>query len=536
MTVTTEIMLDGIDAGASAVGEADSAERLAAVLALPSPAGAVLSPEPAAAARGGGAGREALPASEGSLPDLGAVYTDVRRALRTSLPLVLADGVGLSLAGLVACAALGAVASPAVAPAPWAAVAALSPLIVVFWLAGLYSEIWVHPVIEFRQLTRVGAAAALGAAAGAAAAGAWGVSLWYLLAWPVLACVVPLLRTVARHACIRFAWWGYPTLVVGSGRAAHALLDVLLDARRCGLRPVLMTDPSGACRGAAVPVVNDATALDSLVRERRIRHAVLSLPDVSNARMSEVLDRFSGLLPHVLVLSDAATLPTLWGASRSSGRLSGLEVRNGLMLATLRAVKRLLDVTVAAAAICLAAPLFVAVAVVIRLTSRGPVFYGHTRIGRHGRRFRAWKFRTMRTDGDAVLLRHFETDAAARDEWARDQKLRRDPRVTWFGRLLRMTSLDELPQVWNVLRGDMSIVGPRPIVAGEVARYGEIFTLYTTVKPGITGLWQVSGRNDVSYEGRVLLDQFYIRHWSPWLDVYILAKTLVALVRREGAY
>jgi lipopolysaccharide/colanic/teichoic acid biosynthesis glycosyltransferase len=150
--------------------------------------------------------------------------------------------------------------------------------------------------------------------------------------------------------------------------------------------------------------------------------------------------------------------------------------------------------------------------------------------------FKAWKFRTMRPDGDALLRDLLARDPAAREEWERDQKLRHDPRVTAFGRFLRKTSLDELPQIWNVFKGDMSIVGPRPIVESEVVRYGDVFDLYTTVKPGITGLWQVSGRTNLSYADRVLLDQFYIRHWSPWLDIYILAKTAVALANRDGAY
>jgi lipopolysaccharide/colanic/teichoic acid biosynthesis glycosyltransferase len=131
---------------------------------------------------------------------------------------------------------------------------------------------------------------------------------------------------------------------------------------------------------------------------------------------------------------------------------------------------------------------------------------------------------------------HLARDPEARAEWERDQKLRDDPRVTRFGRFARKTSLDELPQLWNVLIGDMSLVGPRPIVDDEVWRYGDTFRLYTSVKPGITGMWQVSGRNDIGYDERVLLDQFYIRHWSPWLDVYILAKTVVALAQRSGAY
>jgi Undecaprenyl-phosphate galactose phosphotransferase WbaP len=282
--------------------------------------------------------------------------------------------------------------------------------------------------------------------------------------------------------------------------------------------------------------VNDPAELEAIVRERAIRHAVVLLPDLPHRRLGEELNRYSRLVPHLLVLSDCSALPTLWSTARNGGRLSGIEVRNGLLLATLQGVKRAIDAAVILAAAPLVVPLVALAAALVKLGDGGSVFYGHTRIGRNGRPFRAWKFRTMRSDGDAILQDLLDRDLAAREQWERDRKLANDPRVTRFGRLLRITSLDELPQLWNVLTGDMSLVGPRPIVRDEVRRYGEVFPLYATVKPGITGLWQVSGRNDVGYEERVRLDEFYVRHWSPWLDVYILAKTLVALVSRRGAY
>jgi Undecaprenyl-phosphate galactose phosphotransferase WbaP len=282
--------------------------------------------------------------------------------------------------------------------------------------------------------------------------------------------------------------------------------------------------------------MNDPATLESILRCEGIRHAVVALPEFSIARLAKILDRYSNLVPHLLVLSDASSLPTLWGASRSFGRLSGIEVRNGLLLATLQSVKRFLDLIVAVTSLAISFPLLIAIAATIKLSGPGPIFYGHTRIGRHGRQFKAWKFRTMHLNGDEILRGHLERLPEAKAEWERDHKLRDDPRVTWFGKLLRKASLDELPQIWNVLRGDMSIVGPRPIVVAEIDRYGEVFRQYTSVKPGITGLWQVSGRSNLSYQDRVSLDQFYIRHWSPWLDIYILAKTVVALLNRDGAY
>ena len=458
----------------------------------------------------------------------------IRRELRTLAPFVISDVISLVLAGLVTYFVLLFVYPAAAQQVGRAAPLALLPLLVAYWLGGLYAEIWVHPVVEFRQFTHITTVCLLAAAAGGSLA--WPFPIWCFVAWPVCATLVPMLRTYARHLCVDREWWGYPTLVIGSGDRANELARMLLDVPRSGLRPMLVTDPEGNCRTAMLPVVNDHATLESLLRAEGIRHAVVSLPEFSSARLTELLDRYGGLLPHLLVLSDTSTLPSLWGASRNCGRLSGIEVRNDLLLATLQQIKRALDVTVCATVLLLGAPVLALICWFVRRSGPGPIFYGHTRIGRNGKPFTAWKFRTMHQNGDEILAKHLESNAEAREEWERDHKLRDDPRVTGIGRLLRMTSLDELPQVWNVLVGEMALVGPRPIVEDEVRRYGDVFRLYQTVKPGITGLWQVSGRTNLSYDDRVLLDQFYIRHWSPWLDIYILAKTVVALVNREGAY
>ncbi|WP_338064767.1 exopolysaccharide biosynthesis polyprenyl glycosylphosphotransferase [Thermus parvatiensis] len=201
-----------------------------------------------------------------------------------------------------------------------------------------------------------------------------------------------------------------------------------------------------------------------------------------------------------------------------------------------RLAKRIIDVGLSLIGGLLLLPFLALIAILIKLDSPGPVLYGHTRIGQNGRRFKAWKFRSMVKDADKVLKEYLEKHPELREEWERDQKLRSDPRVTRIGRILRQTSLDELPQLWNVLRGEMSLVGPRPIVQDEVIKYGEKFALYIKVKPGMTGLWQVSGRNDTTYQERVNLDIYYIRNWSLWLDLYILARTVWVVLTRKGAY
>lgn len=193
------------------------------------------------------------------------------------------------------------------------------------------------------------------------------------------------------------------------------------------------------------------------------------------------------------------------------------------------------DIAVALLAVALLAPLIAAVAVAVRLTSAGPVLFAHRRIGRHGKGFYCLKFRTMAVDADARLQALLARDPAARAEWHSTHKLRRDPRVTRIGAFLRRSSLDELPQLFNVLGGSMSLVGPRPIVAGEVARYGIRFHDYCKVRPGITGLWQVSGRSNTSYRQRVAMDVLYVRRRSLRLNGMIIAKTLPAVMLQRGS-
>ncbi len=213
-----------------------------------------------------------------------------------------------------------------------------------------------------------------------------------------------------------------------------------------------------------------------------------------------------------------------------------VQQRTGLLCPRPRRFKRVFDVVFALLLGLLALPLGLLIASAIAIDSPGPVFFVHTRIGRGKRRFRLWKFRSMVTDAGPVLERYLDEHPGLALEWRSTHKLRNDPRITRVGRILRKTSLDELPQLWNVLRGDMSMVGPRPIVQAEVPKYGPSFALYSQVLPGLTGLWQVSGRNDVTYRERVELDSKYIRNWTAATDFSVLLKTVRVVLGGRGAY
>jgi len=201
----------------------------------------------------------------------------------------------------------------------------------------------------------------------------------------------------------------------------------------------------------------------------------------------------------------------------------------------LRRRKRIFDIVFGAALIIFLAPLMLIIAALVKLDG-GPVLYGHRRVGANGQSFRCWKFRSMVLNADRVLADVLRSDPEARAQWERDFKLRSDPRITPIGRFLRTTSLDELPQLFNVMRGEMSLIGPRPIVAEEIERYGDAFRHYCACRPGMTGLWQVSGRNGVDYVRRVKFDEQYATGWSFLLDVIVLCRTVVVVTQRSGAY
>ena len=182
------------------------------------------------------------------------------------------------------------------------------------------------------------------------------------------------------------------------------------------------------------------------------------------------------------------------------------------------------------------APVLAILALAIHFDSPGPIIFAHYRVGADGKKFPCYKFRSMVMNAPTVLQEYLEENPAASEEWEQDFKLKKDPRLTRVGAFIRKTSLDELPQLFNVLKGEMSLVGPRPIIDQEIAKYGEYIDDYYLVRPGITGHWQVSGRNNVDYDTRVSMDSWYVRNWSFWQDIVILIKTFSVVLKRKGAY
>ena len=404
----------------------------------------------------------------------------------------------------------------------------LWPVLLLFPLAyaasGLYPGFGRNPVDELRRLSTATSLVYPALAVTVfllkdAASYSRGV---FLLAWLHTLVLAPLARASARFLCARRPWWGYPVIIVGAGHAANGIRRMLEQQPALGLRPVaVFEDPELAAPAA---------------RDFNIRHVILTMAEIPRARALHFFEHCSELFADIILVPDLAGFSSLWVEARDLGGVLGLEIQQRLLRRSARLIKRAVDLALVAAAGLAALPLFGFIAAWIKLTSPGPLFYGQKRYGRCGQPFIAWKFRSMVDNASEALEQCLASDPALREEWSRDHKLRADPRVTRAGRWLRQTSLDELPQLWNVLRGQMSLVGPRPIVAGEIPRYGDGFELYKKVTPGLTGLWQVSGRNNLSYEQRVGFDLYYVRNWSVWLDLHILARTVKVVLRGDGAY
>jgi len=311
--------------------------------------------------------------------------------------------------------------------------------------------------------------------------------------------MVPLARECVRQLFAGAPWWGYPAVIFGAGRTGQSIVKALLNEPGLGLKPIAMIDQNDSRREInGVPVLSDPRLAPFLFHRETAAYAVFAMPDIPQSELLQTIERYGTTFSHVLVVPELTDLASLWVSPKSVGGMLGLEMRQQVGQRGYQLSKRIVDTILCALGSVFIVPLVALIALWVKLDSGGKVIYGQRRIGLGGRWFTAWKFRSMVENADAVLEEYLRKDPALRREWERDHKLKSDPRVTRAGRFLRKTSLDELPQLWNVLMGDMSLVGPRPIVEKEISKYGRGFDLFTRVKGGITGLWQVSGRNDTT--------------------------------------
>ena len=409
-------------------------------------------------------------------------------------------------------------------------------LVLIYWISDAHPGVGVCQAEEFKRTTIVSVVVTLCLLAGLQIYGApLHTSLAVLSSSVVITMAIPVSRYLTRLFGARFAWWGQPVAILGDGEAALSVLRRLQLHPEMGMRPaavVSLHPPASRIGGQPVYPLSQLHN----VRRSGIRHAVIAAPELSRAEFAEILERGRDSFPHIVVIPG---LDYFWNTGPQAldfHGMAGLSVWNKLLLPRARFAKRVIDLTFCLLMASFCIPLITLISVLVFLDSGRPIFFSQRRLGRHGKTFLIWKFRTMVRNAEQLKHSQLLQDPGVRKEWTETQKLQNDPRITRVGRVLRKTSLDELPQLWNILKGEMSLVGPRPIIHEEVTKYKSAYTLYVRATPGLTGLWQVSGRNRTTYEERVACDTFYVRNWSVWLDVCVLVKTVMVIITGDGAF
>ena len=354
--------------------------------------------------------------------------------------------------------------------------------------------------------------------------------LWWALVWPLAMLCVPLGRGLARSLMRRAGVWQRPTLIVGNGPNAHEAVAALNSEPALGFAVVELVDATQASKAMS----------EKLRQWAKVPGAqfVLAMEHGQNDLREDLLRSLVHWKAEDVSVVPAMRGVPLFGTDMSyffSHEVAMLKLRNNLRYWPARLLKRVFDLFAALVLLVLGALPLLYIALRIRRDG-GPAIFAHQRVGQSGKVFPCFKFRTMQVDAEERLRELLANDPAARAEWEREFKLRNDPRITPIGHFLRRTSLDELPQLFNVIRGEMSLVGPRPVIRAELSRYGDDVDYFLMVRPGMTGLWQVSGRNDTGYDTRVYLDTWYVKNWSLWYDIAILFKTIRVVLNREGAY
>jgi len=338
-------------------------------------------------------------------------------------------------------------------------------------------------------------------------------------------------RNAVRRILKRLDIAQIPVFIVGSGEIAQLISSVCATDDALGYRIVGSFDSKGR-ELKGVPRLGGLRDIVAAGREMRVNRVVVC-EDVRI--LEELMIDFTEHFQFIDYFPTNRTFPVSGSRTISARGLGGVELVNQTCMKELGWEKRAMDTFFACVAMVLFSPLFLVIAAAVKLTSKGPVFYRHERLGSDGKSIKVWKFRSMYVDADERLGEILASDPKAKAEWEANFKLKDDPRITPVGRFLRRSSLDELPQLFNVFAGTMAVVGPRPIVGEEVQYYGDKYRLFSRVRPGITGLWQVSGRSDTDYPHRVALDCYYVLNWSPWMDIWVILRTVYAVFSMRGA-
>ncbi|MDR0400156.1 MAG: undecaprenyl-phosphate galactose phosphotransferase WbaP [Treponema sp.] len=364
------------------------------------------------------------------------------------------------------------------------------------------------------------------------------ISIAFIISFACSPVILILIRDIISRLLSRLRLGTIPAVIFGSGPAATSLVDRLLESRHVNYVPVLIlddlrdTEHKDEYRG--IPIIHDTSTAPEIVRCFKIRMAFVAMPP--NEDITHLLNYSVSAFRYSVLIPGLYNFTNIWMSVRDFDGVLGFVTSHKLRMSWNLAIKRLMDLSIVIIGGIIILPLLLFIALLVKMSSPGPILYWHRRLGKNHTYFNAYKFRSMVNNSQEVLEKLLDGSPELRKEWELNHKLKNDPRVTPVGRFLRRTSFDEFPQIINILKGEMSLVGPRPVVDGEVEKYGKNFDFIFSVKPGLTGLWQVSGRSDTDYVERVAFDTYYLQSWSVWLDLWVVLKTFDVVIRGKGAY
>lgn len=366
-------------------------------------------------------------------------------------------------------------------------------------------------------------------------------SRFFTVAFGILAFVyLTLLRYALKNFLQSKQLLQTPVIIVGAGKTAELLVKTLRNDPGMGYKIIGLLEDHQVQRGILeeYPVLGGFKDAERIIQETGVKRVFVAAPGLEDQALGMLIYRIQPLVENMGVITNLVGVPTgtVEVESIFNEKLLILRLKNNLARPLNRLIKTVVDYGLTIVGTIIISPILLFIAAWIYKDSPGQVIFKHVRIGKNGKPFPCYKFRTMCLDAQQKLDDLLKKDPAVRAEWEKDFKLKNDPRITRSGAFLRRTSLDELPQLFNVLKGEMSLVGPRPVIQDELARYGEFVDDYLMVKPGITGMWQVNGRSDTTYDERVQMDSWYVRNWSVWLDFMLLWRTIKAVLAGKGAY
>jgi Undecaprenyl-phosphate galactose phosphotransferase WbaP len=416
----------------------------------------------------------------------------------------------------------------------------LPVFILIFEIMGLYPGVSLAPSEELRRFT-IGSFMAYGGIVMSRFVEDQefdAISIAFIVSFLFSTIILLTTRSVTHQLLYSSRLGGIPAVIYGSGSTGKLAVDCLLSSIRSGYVPTLILDdePEGVEEYRGIPIIHDTDAGPEIVRRYNIKMAIVAMPKLEDRKLKHLLNYSVSAFRYNVLIPDFFNVTNIWMSVRDFDGVLGFVTSHRLKMPWNLGIKRFVDLAIVIVGGIVILPMLLFIALLIKFSSPGPVLYKHERLGKNGKHFTAYKFRSMVVDSAERLQELLESDGEIRAEWDANHKLRNDPRVTGIGKILRRTSFDEFPQLINILKGEMSLVGPRPIVDAEIEKYGEDYSRIFSVKPGLTGLWQVSGRSDTDYRDRVSYDTYYLQSWSVWLDLWVLFKTFGVVIKGKGAY